>query len=142
MSRVVYEDRQATPEQERLRAAYGLRLVSAEEEGTGVDALPPGVYGFTYSAALPNAPLFAVPRFRCYENQKRPNGQVVLVGFVSDAHARALSAGGDTVVEILLQPAPEAGAETLVEIPQERIRHHRQFAVRTEHGLTLRVAAR
>ena len=59
MSRVVYTNIQTTPEQEALRAAHGVRLVSGGEEGTGLNALPGGLYGFTYSPGLASAPLFA-----------------------------------------------------------------------------------
>src|SRR6185436_6777088 len=58
MSRVVYADNAATPDQELLREAHQVRVVSEAEEGTGVNALPGGVYGFTYSPGLPSAPLF------------------------------------------------------------------------------------
>ena len=42
-----------------VRVVHQVRLVADAEEGTGINALPNGVYGFTYSPALPNAPLFA-----------------------------------------------------------------------------------
>ena len=60
MSRVVYSDNTATADQELLRTAHQVRLVSAEEEGTSLSGLPGGVYGFSYSPGLPGAPLFAI----------------------------------------------------------------------------------
>ena len=138
MSRVIYANTQATAAQEELRATHQVRLIDGSQEGTGVNVLPPGVYGFTYSPALPNAPLFADRRFRSYEIHKLANGDILIVGFVSTDDARLLEASaGD--IEIRVQPEPEAGADVLVMIPYSRILHHRQYAVRTEHGISLQV---
>ena len=74
MSRVSYTNIADTADQEQLRAAHGVRLVTETEEGTGVDRLPGGVYGFTYSPGLPNAPLFAVqtlPQLRDSQARRR-----------------------------------------------------------------------
>ena len=138
MSRVVYEQVNAAPDQEKLRVEHRLRPVTPEEEGLGVNALPNGVYGFTYSPAMENSPLYAERRFRCYETHRRPDGTVVLLGFVSaeDAQKMANQAGN---VEICLQPAPEEGAESFVVLPHTRILHHRLISVRTEHGVTMTV---
>jgi hypothetical protein len=140
MSRVTYANTQATVEQERLRMLHQVRLITAEEEGTGVDALPSRIYGFTYSPALPNSPLFAARRFRTFETHKLADGQVVVVGFASEAHAQAVEGGADG--EIVVQPEPEEGADRLVIVPYSRIRQHRQYAMHTEHGIKLRIAAR
>ena len=70
MSRVIYTNVADTAEQEQLRETHGVRVVADTEEGTGVDKLPGGVYGFTYSPGLLNAPLFAVRRYRSYEIHK------------------------------------------------------------------------
>ncbi len=74
MSRVVYSDTKATADQETLRTVHRVRLVEDAEEGTGVNALPDGIYGFTYSPGLPNAPLFAVRRYRSFETHKLASG--------------------------------------------------------------------
>lgn len=138
MSRVIYADTQATPEQLRLREAHNVHPVSDAEEGLGVDKLPRGVYGFTYSPALANAPLFATRRFRAFETHKLTDGEVVLIGLVSVEEAAAVSSSAADI-EVRLQPEPEAGVDVLVVVPYSRIRHHRQYAVRTEHGLSLTV---
>ena len=90
MSRVTYANTPTTAEQEALRASRGLRVVSAAEEGSGVNVLPGGVFGYTYSPGLLNAPLFAVKRYRNYETQKLADGTVLLVGFADPATAEAL----------------------------------------------------
>src|SRR5918998_1097232 len=98
MSRVVYRDNRATADQEALRAVHQVRLVGDREEGTGVNALPPGVYGFTYSPGLPNAPLFAVRRYRSYEIHKLASGDVFIIGFViREASDQMTSSASDVV---------------------------------------------
>jgi len=49
MSRVVYTNTPATADQEALRKINQVRIVAGAEEGTGLNALPNGVYGYTYS---------------------------------------------------------------------------------------------
>ena len=138
MSRVVYQDTPATAGQEALRAANGVRLVSSVEEGTGVNALPSGVYGFTYSPALPNAPLFAVRRFRSYETHKLANGEIFVIGFATaDAAVRLKSEGEEITAQI--QPEPDGESTVLVAIPYARVRHHRGYAAPNEHGFTVTV---
>ena len=138
MSRVVYTDTPSTGEQETLRQEHGVRLVASNEEGTGVNNLPVGVYGFTYSPALPNAPLFATRRYRSYETQKVASGEVFVVGFATpEDAARLLTSNEDVTIRI--QPEPEEVATTLVKIPYSRIRHHRQYAAPNQHGFTVTV---
>ena len=138
MSRVVYTDNSATPDQELLREAHQVRLVSEPEEGNGVNALPGGVYGFTYSPGLPNAPLFAVRRYRSYETHKLPSGDVFVIGFAKADAARELSISTE---EMTLQicPMPEGEHAILVTIPYSRIRHHRQYAAPNQDGFTVTV---
>ena len=91
MSRVVYTEFRSTGDQEALRQAHQVRLVAEGEEGTGVNALPGGVYGFTYSPGLPSSPLFAVRRYRSYETHKLASGEIYIIGFATADVARAMS---------------------------------------------------
>jgi hypothetical protein len=138
MSRVVYSDTKATADQETLRAVHRVRLVAEAEEGTGVNLLPNGTYGFTYSPGLPNAPLFAVRRYRSFETHKLASGDVFIVGFVTRESSAALSSTL-TDVTIQLQPEPEGSADVLVTIPYSRIRQHRQYAAPNQHGFPVTV---
>ena len=138
MSRVVYTEFSSTPEQEALRQRHQVRLVKGDEEGCGVNALPAGVFGFTYSPALPNAPLFAVRRYRSYETHKVASGEVYVIGFATAEDARRLASAAEDVT-IRIQPQVEDDATTLVEIPYSRIRHHRQYAAPNQHGFTVTV---
>ena len=136
MSRVVYSDTPATADQEALRSVHQVRVVTEAEEGTGVNALPGGVYGFTYSPGLPNAPLFAVRRYRSFETHKLASGEVFIIGFVTRAAAGQMTASaGDVLVQV--QPEPEGDANVLVTVPYSRIRQHRQYAAPNQHGFAV-----
>ena len=138
MSRVVYENTQATVAQDALRATNRVRIVSESEEGSSVSALPGGVYGFTYSPGILSAPLFAQRRYRSYETHKLVGGEVLLVGFATEDVALQLQSA-TTEMTIEVQPQPEDGHETLVAIPYSRIRHHRQYAAPNQHAFTATV---
>ncbi len=138
MSRVVYTNTPATVGQETLRSAHRVRIVTAEEEGGGVNALPAGVYGYTYSPGLTNAPLFATRRYRSFEIHKVPEGEVFVVGFVSADAARELSSA-PADVSVQMQAAPDEQATTLATIPYSRIRHHRQYAAPNQQGFAVTV---
>ena len=136
MSRVVYSDTKATADQESLRSVHRVRLVGDAEEGTGVDAQPGGVYGFTYSPGLPNAPLFAVRRYRSFETHKLASGEAFIIGFVTrEASGQMTASDADVMVQI--QPEPEGDADTLVAVPYSRIRRHRQYAAPNQHGFAV-----
>ena len=138
MSRVTYANTPATAAQETLRVAHAVRVVTAAEEGLGVNALPDGVYGFTYSPALHNAPLFAQRRYRSYETHRVAAGEIFVIGFASaEVAAQLASASGE--VTVVIQPEPDEQAPALVEIPYSRIRHHRQYAAPNQHGFTVTV---
>jgi hypothetical protein len=138
MSRVVYTVTKATADQEALRVVHQVRLVKDGEEGSGVNILPNGTYGFTYSPGLPNAPLFAVRRYRSFETHKLASGDVFVIGFVTREEAAALSSTL-TDVTVQLQPEPEGSADVLVTIPYSRIRQHRQYAAPNQHGFPVTV---
>ena len=140
MSRVTYTNTPDRADQEALRVTHHVRLVSATEEGTGLNALPAGVYGFTYSPGLPNAPLFATRRFRSYETHKLSDGEGVIVGYVTADSARQLAeAAADVALQVQPEPHPEADA--MVTIPYARIRQHRQYAAPNQQGFGVTVMA-
>jgi hypothetical protein len=138
MSRVVYSDLRSTSDQEALRQTHQVRLVADREEGTGVDVLPGGVYGFTYSPGLASSPLFSVRRYRSYEIHKLASGEIYAIGFATADAARALST---TTEEMTLQihPQPEGEHGVLVTIPYSAIRRHRQYAAPNQDGFTVTV---
>ena len=139
MSRVTYTNVVDTPEQAGLREAHRVRLVSEKEEGTGLNKLPLSVYGFTYSPGIEEAPLFAKRSFRSYEAHKLASGDVTLVGFTSAESARQLTTSTEDI-SLQVQPMPEDGQDTLVEIPYSRIRRHKGYAAPNQHGFSVTVA--
>src|SRR5262245_31812255 len=138
MSRVSYANTPSTIDQEALRTTHRVRIVSAAEEGTGVNALPGAVYGFTYSPGLRNAPLFAERRFRSYETHKLANGDVYIIGF-ADVETAAVLVSTSTEQTIHVQPEPDETANVLVKIPYSRIRQQRQYAEPNKNCVTVTV---
>jgi hypothetical protein len=140
MSRVVYTEFSVTPEQEALRQQHQVRLVEGNEEGSGVNILPNGVFGFTYSPALPNAPLFATRRYRAYETHKTSSGEVFVIGFATPEEAARLNSASEELT-LRIQPHAEEGYTVLVTVPYSRIRQHRQYAAPNQNGFTVTVKA-
>lgn len=138
MSRVVYSELRSTADQEALRLTHQVRLVAASEEGSGVNALPGGVYGFTYSPGLPGSPLFAVRRYRSYETHKLASGEIYIIGFAAADVARALSTASAEMT-LQIHPQPEGNHDVLVTIPYSSIRRHRQYAAPNQDGFTVTV---
>jgi hypothetical protein len=139
MSRVTYTNTPDRIDQEKIRASHAVRLVSDGEEGTGVNALPAGVYGYTYSPGLPNAPLFAVRRYRSYETHKLANGEVFVIGYADgDTALQVANASAEVTVRVHPEPQDEAGV--LVQIPYSRIRQHRQHAAPNQDGFLVTLA--
>ena len=138
MSRVVYTEFQSSSDQDALRLAHQVRLVEEREEGTGIDALPGGIYGFTYSPGLPSSPLFAVRRYRTYEIHKLPSGAIYVIGFATADAARLLSTTTEEM-SIQIHPQLEGQHDVLVTIPYAAIRRHRQYAAPNQDGFTVTV---
>lgn len=139
MSRVTYTNTPDRVDQEQIRASHGVRLVGDGEEGTGVNALPAGVYGYTYSPGLPNAPLFAMRRYRSYETHKLANGEVFVIAYADAGTAQQIAAAvADVTVRVHPEPNPDAGV--IVTIPYSRIRQNRQHAAPNQDEFTVTIA--
>jgi hypothetical protein len=139
MSRVTYTNTPDRIDQEEIRASHGVRLVGEGEEGTGVNGLPGGLYGYTYSPGLPNAPLFRTRRYRSYETHKLPSGEVFIVAYADEATSRQI-ASAVTDVTVSVHPEATPGAAVLVQIPYTRIRQHRQHAAPNQDGFMVTLA--
>ncbi len=139
MSRVIYTNTADTVDQEPLRAAHGVRAVSEREEGTPLNVLPGGVYGYSYSPGLPNAPLFATRRYRAYEIHKLASGDTFLIGFADEETVRQAASAAEATLHV--HPEPNAVAPTLVTVPYSRIRQHRQYAAPNRDGFIVTLGA-
>ena len=103
-----------------LRSQRSLRALKSEEEGSPVDALPAGIFGFTYSPNFDETPLFAAKRFRTFEFHKLAGGAVELVGYLIAAEAERVKSGaGD--FEVHLYPDPWEDADQLTSLPLARL---------------------
>jgi len=125
-----------TQELERIRSAHRLRALTDAESGSGVNRLPNGVYGFTYSPAEDNFPLFNDRDLRSFEGHKLEDGRIFLLGFLAaeDKEAFEKRGAGPT---IHLFPEPKGKAVQLVRVPLVRIVRHVENSVRKGTGLEL-----
>jgi hypothetical protein len=121
-----------------LRAEHLVRLVEPHEEGSAAADLPGGVYGFTGSAGLA-APLFAARRYRNFEIHHLANGDVAIVGFVTEADAERLRTS-HTPIDLTIYPDVEGDATEIASISYARIAQHRQYSIRNTPGLVLHVS--
>jgi hypothetical protein len=119
-----------------LRAERGLRGLTSQEEGFGIDRLPPGIYGFTYSPAEPNCPLFRSHRAQNYEIHKLPNGEGLLLGYVTPEEAKELETSGQPLT-LHVFPEPQGGATDLVSIAFDRIVRPKEHSQRGSSGLEI-----
>ena len=141
MGKVTYTNTPDRVEQAEIRDAHGVRLVTDAEEGTGVNALPGGVYGYTYSPGLINAPLFKTRRYRTYETHKLVSGETFLVAYAdADTSAQIASAPEDVTVQA--NPEPSSDDSVIVKIPYSRIRQHSQYAAPNRDGFTVTLTPR
>ena len=134
MSRVTYTNTPDRIDQEAVRASHGVRIVTEREEGTGVNALPGGVYGYTYSPGLPNAPLFAArryPELRDAQARERRGLRDCVRRRGDGAADRRLAPPTSRCASI---PSRRTQAAVLVKIPYSRIRQHRQYAAPNQDG--------
>ncbi|MDA1185274.1 MAG: hypothetical protein O2930_11610 [Acidobacteria bacterium] len=136
MGKVTYANTPDRVDQAAIRDAHGVRLVSDVEEGTGVNALPGGVYGYTYSPGLINAPLFAARRYRTYEIHKLTDGETFIIGYVDAGTAERIASAAE---EVKVQIGPEADSDdsVVVKISYSRIRRHGQIAAPNQDGFTV-----
>jgi hypothetical protein len=129
-----------TGELERIRSAHRLRALTESESGTGVNRLPNGVFGFTYSPAEENFPLFHDRDLRSFEGHKLDDGSVFLLGFLTSEERGAFETAGSSPT-IHLFPEPKGAADQLVRVPLARIVRHVENSVRKGTGLELLLRA-
>ena len=132
--------REMTQELERIRATYRLRALTEAESGSGVDRLPNGVFGFTYSPAEDNFPLFNDRDLRSFETHKLEDGSVFLLGFLTPEEKGAFEKAGAQPT-IHLFPEPKGPADQLVRVPLARIVRHVENSARKGTGLELLLRA-
>ena len=125
---------------EEIRSAHQLRPLTEDESGDGVDNLPKGVYGFTYSPALENFPLFKARDLRCYEGHKLADGSVVLLGFLTADEKQKLENTAEKAT-IHLFAEPTGDVDELVSLPMSRILSHVEYSQRGGKGLEVSIGS-
>jgi hypothetical protein len=126
---------EVTRELESIRSAHRLRSLTDAESGTGVNRLPNGVFGFTYSPAEDNFPLFNDRDLRTFEGHKLEDGSVVLLGFLTAEEKSALEKSGEATLHLF--PEPKGKADRLVRVPLRRIARHVENSARKGVGLEI-----
>lgn len=127
-----------TPDRIMLREAHRVRGLTAQEEGTGLLQLPPGVYGFTHSPGAENGPLFAAPTSHSFEVH-RLEDSAVLLAYVDRQTAGILEHAPEDF-KVLAHPFPTNDATTLVVIEWSRLHLIKRYATPTnDGGIELRV---
>jgi hypothetical protein len=104
-----------------LRASHQVVLLNEEQEGTGMDRLPGGVYGFSHSPTQWDGPLFRTKKYLDFEVHKLTDGTSFLIGYASRDDAQKADDRG--AAELTLHPDSEEGTHTLISIPLYRVRH-------------------
>jgi len=126
---------EVTQELERIRSAHRLRALTDSESGSGVNRLPKGVYGFTYSPAEENFPLFNDRDLRSFEGHKLEDGSIFLLGFLTPEDKASFEKGAGPTIHLF--PEPKGNAVQLVRVPLARIVRHAENSVRKGTGLEL-----
>jgi hypothetical protein len=125
---------------DEIRSTHKLRPLTEEESGAGVDSLPKGVYGYTYSPALENFPLFTARDLRCYEGHKLADGSVVLLGYLTAEEKKTFDSASDKAT-IHLFAEPTGDVDELVSVPMTRVLGHVEYSQRGGKGLELSISA-
>lgn len=130
--------RETQEEFEKLRAANKLRELTEEESGSGVDTLPGGVFGFTYSPCEDNFPLFRQRDLRSFETQKLADGTVLLLGFLTPDDKKLFD---DTSQKgtLHLFPEPKGEARLLVSLDTKRVLSHVENSARKGTGAEITI---
>lgn len=121
-----------------VRSANQVRELTEEESGTGVDRLPGGVFGFTYSPCEDNFPLFAQRDLRSFETHKLADGTVLLLGFLTPDDKKVFD---DTTKKgtLHLFPEPKGDATLLVSLDTKRVLSHVENSARLGTGAEITV---
>ena len=122
-----------------IRKTNNLRALTEAESGSGVDNLPSSVYGFTYSPAIDNFPLFNVRNLRSYEGHKLVDDSVTILGFLTKEEKQQFdNISKETTIHLFAEPT--GSADQLVSIPMNMVLNYEEHSQRTGSGLVLTVS--
>ena len=121
---------------ETLRTQRGLRVVTADENGSDVFHMPNGVFGFTYSPAQREMPIYDRKPMHSFEVQRLNDGSVHMVGFVTPETRDKIQAKAG-MVQAVLYPDPYQAATALVSLDVEDMQPAKK-AITREDGNPLK----
>lgn len=129
------------PERTMLRDAHRVREIDAAQEGTGIQQLTGGVYGFTHAPGSENAPVFKAPTRHSFEVH-RLVGSTVLLAYVSREAAGVLEHAPEDF-SITVYPYVGEQAPVLVAIEWSRLHLIKRYATPNKNGgIELKVIGR
>lgn len=129
------------PERTMLRDAHRVREIDAAQEGTGIQQLPAGVYGFTHAPGTENAPLFRTPTSHSFEVHRLANGSVLLA-YVSREAAAVLEHAPEDFA-IMMYPYASEQSPILVAIEWSRLHLIKRYVTpNKDGGIELKVIGR
>jgi hypothetical protein len=124
-----------------LRDAHRVREIQAAEEGTGIQQLAGGVYGFTHAPGSENAPIFVTPTRHSFEVHRLAHG-AVLLAYVSREAAGVLEHAPEDFA-ITVYPSPSEQAPVLVAIEWSRLHLIKRYVTpNKDGGIELKVLGR
>ncbi len=106
-------------EREALRKQHQTSIIQKQHEGSGIDQVPNGTYGFTYAPGSVS-PLFAAKSFQSFEMHKAADGTQYLLGYLTPAEAQQVAQGG-AAVEVKLFPDAYGAATQFVSLPLSQL---------------------
>jgi hypothetical protein len=125
-----------TASRETLRASRTLRPLTKEEDGTDIFHLPNGIFGFTYSAAQKEMPVFTKQPHNSFEVHRLNDGDIHMVGFTT-AETKAQIAAAKGPVEAVLYPSPFQKATEIISVSVSDLQPARK-AISREDGNPLK----
>jgi hypothetical protein len=126
----------------RYRIRHDVRAIRVLEEGFGLDKLPSGVFGFTFSPSYEDSPLFRERSSHSFEVHKLRDGQKFLLGFVSSADKAKIGHCGSEArseAHVFLHPHAETNAAEIVCIPVSRVARFKDYRPEKSAGMEIMV---
>ncbi len=123
---------------QEFRARNGVRALLALEEGFGLTVLPNGVFGFTFTPAYEDSPVFRERRPHSFEVHKLRDGKAFLLGFASAGDAESID-NCPLEAHVSLHPQASECAPKLVCIPSSRIARYKDYRPGGSAGMEIMV---
>jgi hypothetical protein len=124
---------------EKLRGLHHVTLVTADLEGNSIDQLLPGSYGFT-CAPTQASPVYQTRISHSFEVHKLPDGNVHIVGFVTEDQAVQLYSG-QAILDLNLYPEPWELSYRCVSLSRSRITGSKGPSRSNGNALTIDLSA-